>query len=60
MANDQEDREDREAMRAAVRERYLAHRARIDAIPDEEWAARRDAEIRIVEEWVAAKRRSAA
>ena len=46
--------------RAAVREWFLAEQRRVDAISDDEWAARRDAEVRHIREQVAARRPSAA
>jgi len=45
-----DDHADDEAARAAIRERYRAERARIAAIPAEEWAEQRDAEVRTVRE----------
>jgi hypothetical protein len=51
---------DQDAARAAVREHFQAERARLAAVGDDEWATRRAEEIRVVQEWAAAHRRSAA
>lgn len=52
--------DDQDAARAEIRERYQAERARAAAIPADEWAAQRDAEVRTVREWAAARRRNTA
>jgi hypothetical protein len=46
--------------RAAARARYLARRAELEAMPADEWAARRDAELEIVRRTAAALRHDAA
>jgi hypothetical protein len=58
MANEHDTAED--AQRAAIRERYRALRAQLAMLTDEEWAAERDAEIRIVRERAAQLQHSAA
>ncbi|GEM_PF-3345750 len=50
----------RSAERAEICQRHLAERQRVAAIGDEEWAAERDDEVRLVREWAATQRRSAA
>jgi len=55
-----EDRDAVDTQRAEIRQRYLAERARIAAVPADQWAAQRDAEVHTVREWAAARRRSAA
>jgi hypothetical protein len=49
-----------DAQRIELRKRYLAERARVAAVPADEWAAQRDAEVRTVRQAAAARRRSAA
>jgi hypothetical protein len=48
-----------DAQRTEIREHYLVERGRVVAVPADEWAAQRDAEVRTVREWAAARRRSA-
>jgi hypothetical protein len=55
-----DDQEQQDGERAAIRERYLAARARLDAIGAQELTVRRAAEIRVVRDWAAARRITAA
>jgi hypothetical protein len=55
-----DDQDQQDAERAAIRERYLAARARLTAIDPQELAAKRAAEIQIVRDFAAGQRRNAA
>jgi len=53
-----DDRADTE--RAAIRARFVAARARVNAVPPSAWLQRRDDEARTVKQVAAARRRTAA
>jgi len=55
-----QDEDRRSAEWAEIHERHLGERERVAAISDQEWAAERDNEVRLVREWAATRRRSAA
>jgi hypothetical protein len=55
-----DDHAELDAQRAAIRDRYRAEQARLAAISDDAWAARRDDEVQLVRKVAAERRRSAA